>query len=104
VRDDDDGVESEASFKARRHRVRNFVRFVVEEYKSLKAMGMDDSISLYRVSIACSKIDAVKARERASNGTGIAKPTCCSLLLRKRYCPSRKTSPENGIQISSGSS
>ncbi|KAI2512130.1 hypothetical protein MHU86_2217 [Fragilaria crotonensis] len=108
--DDDDDIESKASFKARRHRVRTFVRFVVGEYKSLQAMGINDSISLYRISIACSKVDAVKARERASNGTTTAvntksstTTTSCSSLLRKRLCSSRKKSCENNnLQISSG--
>ena len=52
----------------RRCRIRNFVRFVVDEHKSLKAMGVNDTISLFRMSAACSKGDVFKAQQRASFG------------------------------------
>ena len=44
--------ESHWNRKDRRERIRLFVRFLVDEYKLLKAMGMDDAISLYRISMA----------------------------------------------------
>jgi hypothetical protein len=84
-----DDVESKFNRKERRERIRKFVRFVVAEYKLLKAMGMDDAISLYRISFACTKAEAAKARERAANGQESAKSSCCSTLLRQRHC-SRK--------------
>ena len=99
--------ETKAQAKARRHRVRSFVRFIVKEYKELKAMGVDDTISLYRVSISCSKPDTVRARERAADGNGnvIGKSSCCSTLLRKRHFSSqKKATPENRILISSAAS
>jgi hypothetical protein len=72
--DDDDKNDknkvNETSIRERHDRIRWFVRFVVGEYKSLKSMGCEhDSISLYRISLACSKIDATRARERASKNT-----------------------------------
>jgi hypothetical protein len=69
-------------------------------------MGYEnDSISLYRISYACSKADAKKARERASSSTGAdgvmkmpTKSTCCSTLLRERHSTRRKSIDRNEIQ------
>ncbi len=49
----------------RRNRIRNYVRFVVDEHKSIKAMGITETISLFRLSAACTKPDVVEARQRA---------------------------------------
>jgi hypothetical protein len=51
---------------ARRHRIRSFVRFVVDEHNSTKAMGVPDTIGPFRISSACSKADGIKARQRAT--------------------------------------
>lgn len=97
---DDDDDEFDVIRKERRERIRLFVRFVVEEYKLLKAMGMDDAISLYRISVACTKVDATKARERAADGKQLVKSSCCSSLLRKRHCSAKQqhTSTEQPSQ------
>jgi hypothetical protein len=86
--------ESHWNRKDRRERIRLFVRFLVDEYKLLKAMGMDDAISLYRISVACTKVDAAKARERAADGKELAKSSCCSTLLRKRHCSAKQQHAE----------
>ena len=97
-----DDVESKFKRKERRERIRKFVRFVVAEYNLLKAMGMDDEISLYRISFACTKADAAKARERAADGKESAKSSCCSTLLRKRYCSSKHV--ENPCTVTTAAS
>jgi hypothetical protein len=61
-----DTVEAAQSRRERSHRIQNFVRFVVEEHKSLKAMGFDDTVSLFRMSTSCSKGDVAKAQQRAT--------------------------------------
>jgi hypothetical protein len=53
----------------RRNRIRNYVRFVVDEHKSIKAMGITETISLFRLSAACSKPDVIEARQRALSVT-----------------------------------
>ena len=50
----------------RRHRTRSAVRFVVDEHKYIKAMGVLDTIGLFRIASACSKADVIKARQRAT--------------------------------------
>ncbi len=63
----------------RRNRIRNYVRFVVDEHKSIKAMGITETISLFRLSAATTKPDVVEAQQRAMSVVTKYNPSTASI-------------------------
>jgi hypothetical protein len=68
--------------RERRRKIRSFVRSVVDEHHSLHAMGVNDNISLFRMSAACSKTDVMNAQVRA----GCSRPMRASFRTAMRCC------------------
>lgn len=82
----------------RRRKIRSFVRSVVDEHISLRAMGVNDAISLFRMSTACSKTDVTNAQLRASRHNPpqpyfLPSPTlrCCWMWYYQTVRPSLPT-------------
>ena len=63
----------------RRNRIRNYVRFVVDEHKSIKAMGITETISLFRLFAATTKPDVVEAQQRAMSVVTKYNPSTASI-------------------------
>lgn len=53
--------------KERRRQVRTFVRCIIDEHRSLKEMGLTNTVSLCRMSSVCSKTDVAMAQQRAES-------------------------------------
>jgi hypothetical protein len=71
----------------RRNRIRNYVRFVVDEHKSMKAMGITETISLFRLSAATTKPDVVEAQQRAMSVTKYNPSTASIASASTKYKP-----------------
>lgn len=53
--------------RERCRKIQSFIRSLVDEHIALRAMGVSDTASLFRMSAACSKIDVVEAQLRAGS-------------------------------------
>ena len=62
-----DGDQRVEILKERRRQVRLFVRCIIDEHRSLKEVGLTNTVSLCRMSSVCSKTDVLMAQQRAAS-------------------------------------